>query len=370
MQAQILKLLKDLQQKIKGAMLFITHDLNVVRRIADDLNVIEKGRDRRRGADGGSVRQSAAPLHQGAARGKARAMRRQATASGAFIAEHSGKGGHVPDLNNILRRTVGHVKAVDGLTLAVREGQTVVSGSDWGKTTLGLAMLRLIRSEGPIGCCRAQDRRASAPKRCARSGGGRSCSRIRTARARPHVGGRNRRGGPDRARKQLHSAAERRGFAERALADTGLDPSTLDRYPHEFSGGQRQRIAVARAMVLEAKFVMLDEPTSALDMAIQAQIVDLLRDLQRRHQLAYLFISHDLKVVRALANKMIACVPARWSRGARRKRSSLRRKPITPASSSRRLSGEATLGKRRQQSDGLNGARDPHRSQFGRLRRR
>ena len=199
------------------------------------------------------------------------------------------------------------MKAVDGVSLAVREGQTVgvVGESGSGKTTLGLAMLRLIRSEGPIAYC------------------GRPIQGLNTLAMRPlrremqivfqdPFGSLSPRMSVAEiveegliAQGTKHSVAERRRIVEQALADTGLDASSLDRYPHEFSGGQRQRIAIARAMALNPKFVVLDEPTSALDMTIQAQIVDLLRDLQKRRQLAYLFISHDLKVVRALASEII-----------------------------------------------------------------
>jgi microcin C transport system ATP-binding protein len=212
-----------------------------------------------------------------------------------------------PIKRGFLRRTVGHVKAVDGVSLAVREGETVgvVGESGSGKTTLGLAMLRLIRSEGPIAYCgraiQGLNARAMRPLRremqvVFQDPFGSLSPRMSVAEIVEE--------GLIAQGSKL-SAAERRRVAERALADTGLDPSTLDRYPHEFSGGQRQRIAIARAMALDPRFVVLDEPTSALDMSIQAQIVDLLRDLQKRRRLAYLFISHDLKVVRALASEII-----------------------------------------------------------------
>jgi len=206
-----------------------------------------------------------------------------------------------------MRRVVDHVKAVDGVSVSVREGQTlgIVGESGSGKTTLGLAILRLIRSEGPI-------------VYCGRNVEGLTSRQMRPLRREMQIVFQDPFGSLSPrlsvaeiveegliAQGSKLSAAERRGVVSRALADTGLDPSTMDRYPHEFSGGQRQRIAIARAMALDPKLVVLDEPTSALDMSVQAQIVDLLRDLQKKRGLAYLFISHDLKVVRALASEIV-----------------------------------------------------------------
>jgi microcin C transport system ATP-binding protein len=212
-----------------------------------------------------------------------------------------------PIKKGALRRTVDYVKAVDGLTLKLREGQTlgVVGESGSGKTTLGLAVLRLIASQGPI---------AYIGKRI----DGLTSRQMRPLRKdmqivfqdpygslspRLSVGQIIEEGLLIQA-PELDSAGRRLRVGE-ALKEVGLDPAAQDRYPHEFSGGQRQRIAIARAMVLKPKFVMLDEPTSALDMSVQAQIVDLLRDLQKKRNLAYLFISHDLKVIRALCNYVI-----------------------------------------------------------------
>ncbi|HLJ70092.1 MAG TPA: ATP-binding cassette domain-containing protein, partial [Roseiarcus sp.] len=212
-----------------------------------------------------------------------------------------------PIKRGFLRRTIGHVKAVDGVTVAVREGQTVgvVGESGSGKSTLGLAILRLIRSEGVV---------IYAGKRI----DGLKMKAMRPFRRDMQVVFQDPYGslsprlsiaeiveeGLIVQRKGMKAAARREAVA-RALADTGLDPAAMDRYPHEFSGGQRQRIAIARAMALDPKFVVLDEPTSALDMSVQAQIVDLLSDLQKKRSLAFLFISHDLKVVRALASEII-----------------------------------------------------------------
>jgi microcin C transport system ATP-binding protein len=212
-----------------------------------------------------------------------------------------------PIKRGFFRRTIGHVKAVDGISLTVREGQTVgvVGESGSGKTTLGLALLRLIRSEGPIAYLGQRidglDAKQMRPLRrdmqvVFQDPYGSLSPRMSVAEIVEE--------GLAIQSPHLHWR-ERREIVARALADTGLDPAAMDRYPHEFSGGQRQRIAIARAMALEPRFVVLDEPTSALDMSVQAQIVDLLRDLQKRRNLAYMFISHDLKVVRALATDLI-----------------------------------------------------------------
>jgi microcin C transport system ATP-binding protein len=199
------------------------------------------------------------------------------------------------------------VKAVDGVSVRVREGETVgvVGESGSGKTTLGLAILRLISSEGPIAFLgnRLDGLRARAIRPMRKNlqvvfqdPYGSLSPRMSVAEIVAEGLG---------VQKKGSSYAERRDIVARALEDVGLDPATMDRYPHEFSGGQRQRIAIARAMALEPQFVVLDEPTSALDMSVQAQIVELLRELQKRRRLAYMFISHDLKVVRALANHVI-----------------------------------------------------------------
>ena len=305
-QAQILRLLKDLQARLGMAMLFITHDLGIVRRIADDVCVMQKGR---------IVEASPAAELFRAPRHSYTQMLLAAEPKGAPPAAAPGAPSVLkaenlkvwfPIRRGFLRRTVGHVKAVDGISLDVREGQTVgvVGESGSGKTTLGLAILRLIRSEGPVSYLGRRidglDGRALRPLR-------RDLQVVfqdpyGSLSPRLSVFGIVEEGLTIGRRLPY---AQRREVVARALADTGLDPASMDRYPHEFSGGQRQRIAIARAMVLEPKFVVLDEPTSALDMSVQAQIVDLLRELQRRRGLAYLFISHDLKVVRALATDIV-----------------------------------------------------------------
>jgi microcin C transport system ATP-binding protein len=306
-QAQILVLLADLKARLGMAMLFITHDLGIVRKVADRVCVMTKGRI----VEQGPVAEVfAAPKHPYTQR--------------LLAAEPKGRANPVPDgapivveagpvkvwfpiKRGFLRRTVGHVKAVDGVSIRVREGETVgvVGESGSGKTTLGLALLRLVSSDGPIVVLgRRIDGVQSREIRPMRKDMqvvfqdpyGSLSPRLSVAEI-VEEGLLVQNGGM--------SYAQRRETVAGALVDVGLDPAAMDRYPHEFSGGQRQRIAIARAMALDPRFVMLDEPTSALDMTIQVQIVDLLRELQKRRRLAYMFISHDLRVVRALANHVL-----------------------------------------------------------------
>ena len=306
-QAQILRLLKDLQAKHGMAMLFITHDLGIVRKIADDVAVMQKGRIVEFGP---TEKVFSAPQHAYtrallAAEPKGEAPPANPDAPAIVTGENIRV--WFPIKRGFFRKTIGHVKAVDGISLTVREGQTVgvVGESGSGKTTLGLALLRLIRSQGPIAYLGQRIETLSVKEM-------RPLRRDMQIVFQDPYGSLSPRmsvaeiveEGLIIQNPQL-SWQERREIVARALSDTGLDPSTMDRYPHEFSGGQRQRIAIARAMALEPRFVVLDEPTSALDMSVQAQIVDLLRDLQKRRNLAYLFISHDLKVVRALATDLI-----------------------------------------------------------------
>ncbi len=305
-QAQILRLLKDLQAKLGMAMLFITHDLGIVRRIADDVAVMQKGRIVEAGPVEDIFRNPQHSYTQMLLAAEPKGAPPVADPSAKSILKAEDLKVWFPIKKGFLRRTVGYVKAVDGISLDVREGQTVgvVGESGSGKTTLGLAILRLIRSEGPVSYLGKRidglDTAALRPLRrdlqvVFQDPYGSLSPRLSVAEIVEE--------GLTVQRRLPY--AERREIVARALADTGLDPAAMDRYPHEFSGGQRQRIAIARAMVLQPKLVVLDEPTSALDMSVQAQIVDLLRDLQRRRGLAYLFISHDLKVVRALAAEII-----------------------------------------------------------------
>ena len=306
-QAQILRLLKDLQAKRGMAMLFITHDLGIVRKIADDVCVMQRGKIVEAGPTEEVFRAPQHPYTQALLAAEPKGKPPVADPTGAPVLPGDNIRVWFPIKRGFFRRTVGHVKAVDGISLTVRAGQTVgvVGESGSGKTTLGLALLRLIRSEGPIAYLGQRidgfDAKQMRPLRrdmqvVFQDPYGSLSPRMSVAEIVEE--------GLAIQSPQLHWR-ERREIVAKALFDTGLDPAAMDRYPHEFSGGQRQRIAIARAMALEPRFVVLDEPTSALDMSVQAQIVDLLRDLQKRRNLAYMFISHDLKVVRALATDLI-----------------------------------------------------------------
>ena len=306
-QAQILKLLKTLQARMGMAMLFITHDLGIVKKIAERVCVMQGGQIVEQGPVGEIF---ATPKHAYtraliAAEPKGTPAAPQPSAPIVVSADNLKI--WFPIRRGFLRRTVGHIKAVDGVTLKVRRGETlgVVGESGSGKTTLGLALLRLISSDGPIVFMgkpiQGLQFRAMRPVR----------REMQVVFQDPYGSLSPRMSIADIVGEGLRvhqaglSASERDARVIAALNDVGLDPETRHRYPHEFSGGQRQRIAVARAMVLEPSFVVLDEPTSALDMMIQAQIVDLLRELQKKRDLTYLFISHDLKVVAALASHVL-----------------------------------------------------------------
>ncbi len=306
-QAQILKLLKDLQAERQMAMLFITHDLGIVRKFADRVCVMTKGQIVEHGPVGEIFDNPQHPYtkHLLAAEPKGKPPVSDATKPVVVAAQDLKV--WFPIKRGFLRRTVGHVKAVDGIDVTVRKGQTlgIVGESGSGKTTLGLAILRMISSTGKISF-NGRDIQENSWKEM------RPLRRDMQIVFQDPFGALSpRMSVSDIVGEGLKvhfpdlSEAERDRKVAKALEEVGLDASTRFRYPHEFSGGQRQRISVARAMVLEPKFVMLDEPTSALDMSVQAQVVDLLRDLQKVHGLAYLFISHDLKVVRALANDVI-----------------------------------------------------------------
>ena len=306
-QAQILKLLKELQAEFGMAMLLITHDLGIVRKMADNVVVMQRGK----AVESGDAKEVFAnPQHaytKMLLTAEPKGAPPPSDPSAPTVLETKGLKVWFPIKRGFFRKTVGHIKAVDGVDATVRSGQTlgVVGESGSGKTTLGLALLRLIRSEGPI-------------VYMGKNIDGYNTSMMRPLRKDMQIVFQDPFGSlsPRLSIQQIVEEGltvqgrdlgyeQRREIVARALTEVGLDPSTMDRYPHEFSGGQRQRIAIARALALEPRFIMLDEPTSALDMSVQAQIVDLLRELQHKHNLAYLFISHDLKVVRALANEVI-----------------------------------------------------------------
>jgi microcin C transport system ATP-binding protein len=306
-QAQILELLRRLRRETGMALLLITHDLGIVRHMADRVAVMRHGEIVELGVTKEVFANPQHPYTRQLIDAEPKGRPPPFVPSAPVIVEARRLKVWFPIKRGLLRRTVGYVKAVDGVDVRVRAGQTlgVVGESGSGKTTLGLALLRLTSSEGPILYL------------------GRHIEAFQSREMRPlrkemQIVFQDPYGSlsPRLSIRQIveeglliqnpaMTAEEREQRVSLALQEVGIDPASMERYPHEFSGGQRQRIAIARAMVLEPKFVMLDEPTSALDMSVQAQIVDLLRHLQERHDLAYLFISHDLKVVRALANEVI-----------------------------------------------------------------
>ncbi|QDO96159.1 ABC transporter ATP-binding protein [Ferrovibrio terrae] len=306
-QAQILKLLKDLQQKMGMAMLLITHDLNIVRKVVDRVCIMTNGEIVEQGpvAQVFGQPQHAYTKKLLAAEPKGTAV--AAAINAPVVMEARDVKVWFPITAGLLRRTVGHIKAVDGISLSVRAGETlgVVGESGSGKSTLAYALLRLQRSEGSIRF-RGEELQ------------GRSWGEMRPLRKDMQIVFQDPFDSLSPRLSVFHivseglqvhgigaNETERRAMVAEALTEVGLDPAAMDRYPHEFSGGQRQRIAIARAIVLKPKFIVLDEPTSALDMSVQAQIVDLLRDLQQKHGLGYLFISHDLRVVRALSDRVM-----------------------------------------------------------------
>ncbi len=306
-QAQILALLKDLQKRLGMALLLITHDLGIVRKMADKVCVMQRGEIVEQAATASLF---AKPQHAYtrmllAAEPKGDALTVKSDAPIVLLAENVKV--HFPVRKGVLRRVVDVIKAVDGVSLAVRAGETVgvVGESGSGKTTLGLGILRLVSSTGKIvflgqsidGHTRKQMRPLRREMQMVFQDPYGSLSPRMTIGEIVAEGLGIHKIAPD--------PAERERRVVEALTEVGLDPATRHRYPHEFSGGQRQRIAVARAIILKPKFIVLDEPTSALDMSVQAQIVDLLRDLQKKNDLAYLFISHDLRVVKALSHHVI-----------------------------------------------------------------
>jgi microcin C transport system ATP-binding protein len=306
-QAQILTLLAEIRARLGMSLLFITHDLGIVRRIADVVCVMNGGKI----VEQGPVEQVfTAPKHPYtrallAAEPKPDPAPPRPTSPVVISADDLKV--WFPVKRGLLRNTVGHIKAVDGVSLSVRKGETlgVVGESGSGKTTLGLALLRLISSDGPIVFLGSniQGLRFKAMRPFRRDMQIVFQDPFGALSPRMSVGDIVAEGLS--VHQPALSPTERETRVIKALRDVGMDPATRFRYPHEFSGGQRQRISIARAVVLEPNFVVLDEPTSALDMLFQAQMVDLLRELQRKRDLTYMFISHDLRVVASLASHLI-----------------------------------------------------------------
>jgi microcin C transport system ATP-binding protein len=306
-QAQILKLLKELQQKMGMAVMLITHDLNVVRKMADRVAVMYHG-ELVELAETEKI--FTAPQHDYtkmllAAQPKGAPQSFDVNAAPILTATDMKV--YFPVKTGIFRRVTDHVKAVDGIDLRLAPGQTlgIVGESGSGKTTLGFAVLRLVQSMGSLHF-KGQDIGSLKEKD------------LRPLRKDMQIVFQDPYGSlsPRLAVEQIIEEGllvhfpelnqqERTQRVIDGLKEVGLDPEMRHRYPHEFSGGQRQRIAIARAIVLKPKMIILDEPTSALDMSVQAQVVDLLRDLQTKHNLAYIFISHDLRVVRAMSHDVI-----------------------------------------------------------------
>jgi microcin C transport system ATP-binding protein len=305
-QAQILDLLKDLQKRLGMGLLLITHDLGVVRRMADRVLVMQQGELVETGKTADLFAAPQAPYTQKLLASTPKGQPPQTDPSAPVVMQADNLSVHFPIKTGLLRRTTGLVRAVDRVSLSVAAGETlgVVGESGSGKTTLGLALLRLTGSQGAIHF--DGQRLDTVPQKDLRT----LRRSLQIVLQDPFGSLSPRMAVSDIIAEgldihRLATGAERERMVIRMMEEVGLDPATRTRYPHEFSGGQRQRIAIARAMILSPRFVVLDEPTSALDMSVQAQIVDLLRDLQKKHGLAYLFISHDLKVVRALANRVM-----------------------------------------------------------------
>jgi len=306
-QAQILALLADIRARLGMSLLFITHDLGIVRRIADRVCVMNGGRIVEQGAVEQVFSAPKHPYTRELLAAEPKPDPAPPRPESPVVIEADDLKVWFPIKRGLLRSTVGHIKAVDGVSLAVRKGETlgVVGESGSGKTTLGLALLRLISSDGPIVFLGKgiQGLKFDAMRPFRRDMQIVFQDPFGSLSPRMSVGDIVAEGLSVHQRALSWEQQEVR--VVKALRDVGLDPDTRFRYPHEFSGGQRQRISIARAIVLEPSFVVLDEPTSALDMLFQAQMVDLLRDLQKKRDLTYMFISHDLRVVASLASHLI-----------------------------------------------------------------
>lgn len=304
-QLKILELLKDLQARLGMALLLISHDLNLVRRIAHRVCVMQRGKIVEQASCEELFRAPQHPYTQELLGAEPRGEP-AANPPGATMLSVEDLRVWFPIKKGLLRRTVDYVKAVDGINFSLPQGQTlgIVGESGSGKSTLGLAILRLIGSQGAINF------RGEALQ-------GLSQHAIRPFRRQMQVVFQDPYGSLSPRMSvsqivgeglQIHgmgTEAEQEQAIIDALLEVGLDPATRHRYPHEFSGGQRQRIAIARALVLKPQLILLDEPTSALDRTVQRQVVELLRSLQSKYNLTYLFISHDLAVVRALSHQLM-----------------------------------------------------------------
>jgi microcin C transport system ATP-binding protein len=306
-QAQILKLLKDTQTRLGMSVLFITHDLGIVRKIADRVCVMQKGKIVEQGTVERVFKAPEHPYTRALLAAEPKPDPAPPKPDAPIVVSTDNLKVWFPIKRGVLRKTVGHIKAVDGISIEIRKGETlgVVGESGSGKTTLGLAILRLISSDGPVvfmgNTIQGLKFKQMRPYR----------RDMQIVFQDPYGSLSPRMSVSDIIEEGLRVHHPHLPKTERerqmivALKDVGLDPETRHRYPHEFSGGQRQRIALARALALEPTFIMLDEPTSALDMLIQSQMVDLLRDLQKKRDLTYMFISHDLRVVAALASRLL-----------------------------------------------------------------
>ncbi|MDH4109007.1 MAG: ABC transporter ATP-binding protein [Gammaproteobacteria bacterium] len=306
-QAQILALLADLRDRLDMALLLITHDLGVVAKAADRVAVMNDGEIVEQGTIDAVLQHPQHLYTRHLVASEPSGTPAPYDPAGETVVETRDLKVHFPITRGILRRTVDYLRAVDGVSATLKRGQTigVVGESGSGKTTFGLALLRLIESKGPV-VFLGRDIQGWKP------------GDIRPMRRHMQVVFQDPYGslsprliveeivgeGLGLHRPEL-GVEDRRTEVARALAEVGLEPGLLDRLPHELSGGQRQRVSIARAMILDPEFVVLDEPTSALDLSVQAQIVDLLRGLQAKHRTAFLFISHDMKVVRALSHHVI-----------------------------------------------------------------
>ena len=306
-QAQILKLMRELQEKLGMAMLFITHDLSVIRTLAQRVCVMKDGKIVEQGDVKDVFERPQHAYSQQLLAAEPKGTPEPVAEDAPEVLSATGVKVWFPIRKGIIKRTVGHVKAVDGVTLTVRRGHTVgiVGESGSGKTTLGRALIRLQHSEGSI-LFQGQELQ------------GLQKNELQPIRRGMQIVFQDPFGSlsPRLSIAQIieegllvhekdSTIEARRQRIDDVLREVGLDPDARDRYPHEFSGGQRQRISIARALVLKPAFIVLDEPTSALDVSVQAQIVELLRDLQQRYALSYLFISHDLRVVRAMAHDLV-----------------------------------------------------------------